>query len=163
MKISLRHANDSDKAFCRQVHHEAYRDVVVRQFGVWDEAQQDSFFDEGWRSSAHEVIDLDGMAIGCFSRHVCEDHIFLAEVQLLPQFQRRGIGTEIVRRQQNDAQNMGIPLRLRVLNENRARQLYERLGFVVSGETATHTLMEWKANHGPNRTVAPRGRGATSG
>jgi ribosomal protein S18 acetylase RimI-like enzyme len=45
-----------------------------------------------------------------------------------------------------EARARGVPVRLRVLKVNaRARAFYERLGFVQTGETETHTLMEWIA------------------
>ena len=92
MTINLRPATETDKWFCRRVHHEAYRDVVTRQFGRWDEAMQDAFFDKNWALSPHQVVELDGSPVGCFSREIKQDHIFLAEVQLLPEYQNRGIG-----------------------------------------------------------------------
>ncbi len=41
MEITLRLAGEDDKDFCRRTHHLAYRDVVMRQFGGWDDGQQD--------------------------------------------------------------------------------------------------------------------------
>jgi len=35
-----------------------------------------------------------------------------------------------------------LPVRLRVFRVNPARRFYERLGFVTTGETETHVLME---------------------
>lgn len=148
MTINLRPATESDKWFCRQAHHEAYRDVVTRQFGRWDETLQDAFFDEGWATSPHQIVELDGNPVGCFSREIKPDHI-IAEVQLLPAYQARGIGSTLVRLQQDEGAKLGMPVRLRVLKENRARRLYERLGFAVTGETETHTDMKWTARQTP--------------
>ena len=47
MDLKLRPATADEKDFCRQVHHLAYRDVVERQFGRWDESQQEVYFNEG--------------------------------------------------------------------------------------------------------------------
>ena len=39
------------------------------------------------------------------------------------------------------------PVTLQVLRANpRARALYERLGFVATGETAEHVLLRWDAD-----------------
>jgi GNAT superfamily N-acetyltransferase len=156
MTINLRPATETDKWFCRRVHHEAYRDVVTRQFGRWDEAMQDAFFDKNWALSPHQVVELDGSPVGCFSREIKPDHIFLAEVQLLPEYQNRGIGSSLVRQQQDEGAKLGVPVRLRVLKESRARRLYERLGLVVTGETETHTEMEWTTNKPLQATRYPR-------
>lgn len=40
------------------------------------------------------------------------------------------------------AESVGLPLRLRVLRENRAKALYARLGFVRTGGTESPVLME---------------------
>ena len=143
MKITLRTATEVDKAFCQQVHHEAYQDVVTRQFGEWNEEKSDWFFEQRWASLQCEVVLLDGIPVGCFSRQLNADHISIDEVEVLPAYQNHGIGTELVRRLQEVAMKLGVPVRLRVLKENIAQQLYKRLGFVVTGETDTHKLMEW--------------------
>lgn len=66
----------------------------------------------------------------------------IIEIQLLPEFQGHGIGTALLQRELRFADARGLPVRLQVLRENRARTLYERLGFRVCGETDTHFLME---------------------
>ena len=52
----------------------------------------------------------------------------------------RSFGQEVLRA-------AGLPVRLRVFRVNPASRLYERLGFVATGETDTHVLME----HGAGR------------
>lgn len=70
------------------------------------------------------------------------------QVELLPQFQGQGIGTELLVRQLDEARQLGLPVRLGVLRESRARnKLYERLGFAICGETETHYLMQWTSDH----------------
>jgi ribosomal protein S18 acetylase RimI-like enzyme len=56
------------------------------------------------------------------------------QIQLEPEFQSRGMGTEIVRNLQASAQAAGVRLTLKVLKVNPALRLYERLGFKVVGE-----------------------------
>ena len=48
MKLGRRPVAQADTEFARNAHHQAYHDVVVRQFGTWDEALQDKFFDGDW-------------------------------------------------------------------------------------------------------------------
>jgi len=42
--FSKRPATTADTEFARFTHHAAYHDVVVRQFGNFDERMQDNFF-----------------------------------------------------------------------------------------------------------------------
>jgi ribosomal protein S18 acetylase RimI-like enzyme len=63
-------------------------------------------------------------------------------VEILPAFRGRGLGSAIVRDLLAEAHARSVPVTLQVLKENpRARGLYERLGFAVTGETDTKHLM----------------------
>jgi len=67
--------------------------------------------------------------------------LFISSIELLPECQNRGIGTHLIKTVIQDAEAKGKRVALQVLKVNPARQLYERLGFVMTGETATHILM----------------------
>jgi ribosomal protein S18 acetylase RimI-like enzyme len=60
----------------------------------------------------------------------------------LPSHQGAGLGTLLLYSLLGEADAARAPIRLRVLRTNPARRLYERLGFAVAGESATHFLME---------------------
>ena len=62
-------------------------------------------------------------------------------IEILPEYQNRGVGSAVIRDVLAQAQAEGLPVGLQVLKVNPARRLYERLGFNVVGETATHYLM----------------------
>jgi hypothetical protein len=55
---------------------------------------------------------------------------------------RRGVGSAIVRDVLARGRAARMPVRLRVLRTNPARRVYERLGFAVTRESATHVEME---------------------
>ena len=69
------------------------------------------------------------------------DTLFLANLQILPEEQVNGLGTSIIKAILAQAHDKGIPLFLQVLKVNPALHLYERPGFVVSGEAETQNLM----------------------
>jgi ribosomal protein S18 acetylase RimI-like enzyme len=72
---------------------------------------------------------------------VREDHLFLSNVALLPRYQGRGLGTQLVRMVLAEGERRALPVRLQVLKANRVRRLYERLGLAVCGESETHFQM----------------------
>lgn len=139
--VTKRNATESDTTFARQAHHRAYHDVVVRQFGNWDEKMQDDFFDASWRPDTHEIISCDGSLCGyCAIEHTPE-RIFVHELVLLPEFQGKGIGSIILQTLIDDAARQRIPIKLQVLKENHAQSLYRKLGFTDTRSTDTHFEM----------------------
>jgi ribosomal protein S18 acetylase RimI-like enzyme len=62
---------------------------------------------------------------------------------VLPEFQNRGIGTTIIQWAIDQAVATQKALRLQVFKINPARRLYERMGFIETGEKETHIQMEW--------------------
>lgn len=134
-----------DFDFARLVHHSAYRDVVIRQFGSWDESLQDTFFIEKWKNGSHQFIVFAGERIGCLSVEYKPECVYLNELQILPEHQGKGLGSLVLRELQEKSRKLKLPLRLQVLRENYAAALYKRHGFVERSQTDTHILMEWKS------------------
>jgi GNAT superfamily N-acetyltransferase len=75
--------------------------------------------------------------------------LFIHEIQLLPEFQGQGIGSEILRDQIAKAKQLALPLKLKVLRKNRAQELYKRMGFVPYKETDIDIFMKWDAGSDP--------------
>jgi ribosomal protein S18 acetylase RimI-like enzyme len=125
------------------VHHQAYRDVVERQFGAWKLAAQDAYFQDGWDAAPHEIVECDGLPVGYVCVEDRPDLVYLRELVLLPEFHNRGIGTAVLRQVLSRAEGRGVPVQLQTLHANRAAALYRRLGFYEIGRTETHILFEW--------------------
>lgn len=144
MLLERRPATSSDTEFARISHHAAYRDVVCRQFGAWDEALQDQLFKEKWIPDQFEIVLCDGNPCGFLSVEDHPDHIYISEIVIAPQFQGRGIGSRLLNEERQRGREAESPLRLQVLRENRAIELYRRLGFKEYGTTETHIRMVWE-------------------
>ena len=134
-------ATESDREVVCDLNLRCYRELVVRQFGEWDEAFQRSHFDRKWGESTYRKIMVGGEMAGVLVVENHEDHVFLSEIQIDPGQQGRGLGRRVVSDLIEKAEKAGLPVRLRVLLQNRAKRLYERLGFVVTDRTETHYLM----------------------
>jgi ribosomal protein S18 acetylase RimI-like enzyme len=144
MNVRLRPAGADDKEFARGVHHEAFRDVVLRQFGRFGD-EQDTFFDADWDSQPKQIIEVDDEPAGYAQIVDDVDSFEVKQIVIAPAFQNRGAGTRIMSDVIERARARGRPVRLGVLFENHdARRLYERLGFRDIGRSDTHTLMEWR-------------------
>jgi ribosomal protein S18 acetylase RimI-like enzyme len=142
MKISRRPALDSDTAFAREAHHQAYRDIVERQFGSWSETDQDRFFASDWHDSRFEIILADGTPCGYLCVEDGDEDLHVREIVLLPTFQGQGIGTRLLSDVIERARARGVPVHLGTFPKNRALGLYRRLGFRETERSATHVLLE---------------------
>ena len=67
VNLSKRTAVEEDKELARSVHHLGYRDVVTRQFGEWNEAEQDGFFEGDWISGRFQILTSDSTPCGYLS------------------------------------------------------------------------------------------------
>lgn len=70
----------------------------------------------------------------------------IVEIVILTEYQCRGIGTQVLLEEISRARALNVPTMLRVLKENRAALLYNKLGFQEYDRTETHILMKWKDN-----------------
>lgn len=59
---------------------------------------------------------------------------FISQLWIKPSHQNKGIGTDIAQSVMRDAKTLDKYVRLYVLKTNRARRLYDRLGFIQYGE-----------------------------
>jgi GNAT superfamily N-acetyltransferase len=143
VKITLQAAGEADTDLARTTHHRAYHDVSIVQFGPWDEQAQDKFFDAGWASAAHEVVLCDGVPCGYVCIEERPGDIHVRELVIHPEFQNRGIGSHLLHRVMARATELRVPVRLGTFHKNRARFLYERLGFKEFDRDDTHILFEW--------------------
>jgi ribosomal protein S18 acetylase RimI-like enzyme len=135
---SLRPATADDYPFLYDLHVAAMKDYVARTWG-WDDAFQRKMFADKFRPEGSQVVVAGGRDVGVVERR--PDAWFIANIEIAPAAQGRGLGAAIVLDLLATAARDGLPVRLQVLKVNPARRLYERLGFAITGETPTHYLM----------------------
>ena len=142
MRYHLREAKPDDRAFAETLHEHCYKDVVIRQFGVWDVVFQKQSFEHKWHPEHFQIILSTGVAVGILSVEPKPDHLFLSEIQIDPSAQNQGIGSAILAGLFERARSLRVPIRLRVLRCSRAVGFYKRIGFRSYGQTDTHLLFE---------------------
>ncbi len=145
MNLSYRAAAPDDFPFLYNLHKQAMRDPVEETFGPWDEAWQAAYFQQHFNPAVLRIIQLDGKDVGVLYVQERAEELFLASLEIMPAYQRRGIGTVILRELIAEAKRQGKPVALQVLKANRAaRSLYQRMGFGVTGENDTHYIMAYE-------------------
>jgi ribosomal protein S18 acetylase RimI-like enzyme len=135
-EVELRQATWEDYDFLYDLLKTAMREHVERIW-VWDEHWQRERFERTFDPAENQIIVLHDVDT---RRH--EDEIFLARLYILPEYQGRGIGTQLIESLLVEARQEGLPVTLRVLTGNPAKRLYERLGFETVEEAVTHYMMK---------------------
>ena len=128
---SLRQATHDDYDFLYQLHVAAMREYVEATWG-WQEEWQQEYFARKFDPQNRQIIRIDDQDAGVIVVEQRIEELYIALIEILPAFQRRGVGASIVRQTINTAHSDGLPVSLHVLKTNDfALKLYERLGFFV--------------------------------
>jgi ribosomal protein S18 acetylase RimI-like enzyme len=139
---SLRPATARDREYLFSLHRATMRDVIERTWGTWDEAWQRAHFEARFDPPGISVITVEGRDVGTLWLERRPAELYVAEIQVSPEMQGRGIGTAVLLTVLARAGAEALPVTLQVLRANAgARRLYERLGFRVTGEAEPHVLM----------------------
>jgi GNAT superfamily N-acetyltransferase len=155
--VSCRTARDEDRTFAFAVKKAALRSYVEAIWG-WDEAVQVEFHRRDWEERRPDVIRLLDRDIGTIEIWRRDEDIHLGEFYIFPEFQKHGIGSELMTRLVSESDSRSVPIRLEVIKINPVQSLYLRFGFRVLGETKTHFRMEKMPNQSQDPTRTGRGR-----
>jgi len=140
--LVLRRATEADAELAYHVTERAMRDYVTATFGSWLEAEVRKNTSADACAGRSQVIELDSVPVGILNVERLPTHIQLHQLFILPEYQRQGVGTHLLRGILSDAATAGLPVRLRVLRCNPAKALYERHGFSVTSESPERFYME---------------------
>ena len=103
-------------------------------WGEWNEELQGRMFTHWFEPAQFQIVVVDGQDVGLISVERRPAQLFLATIEILPEYQNRGVGSAVLMAVLAQAQAEGLPVGLQVLKVNPARRLYERLGFSVVGK-----------------------------
>jgi GNAT superfamily N-acetyltransferase len=141
-EFSLRSAKIEDAPLFYSVIDRTMRQFIIDTWGKWDEERVQKESQEHSISPNAQIIEVQGMPAGVFLVDRHSTYIELQQIYLLPEYQRQGIGTKLIQGLITEAQQLQIPVRLRVLVVNSAKNIYEQLGFIVTEETSEFFFME---------------------
>ena len=154
--VQLRPVLESDNVFLLSVYGST-REEELNQV-EWAEGQKEMFlrwqldlqrreYEARFPDAAYDIILIDEQPAGRIWVGADDEQVRLLDIALLPQFQNRGVGTELVRRLIKESAKQGKALRhmVFVLNNN-AERFYERLGFKPIEDFGAYKHMEWRSN-----------------
>ena len=142
--LTLRKAGKEDSEFAYCTKRAAFRQYVEQAWGCWDEVEQRQLHDQRFKVFDFRVVSVAGADVGIMAVTTAPDYVTVHQIFLLPQYQGNQIGRRCMMLIGEEARQLDLPVRLQVLKVNpRAFAFYKLLGFVRTGETDTHDLMEW--------------------
>lgn len=143
--VALRPATPDDLTSLFELYCAAFRSQIEQMWG-WDDEWQRDNFQRTYQSSSTSVVQVAGQAVGYLQTELSADQLYLRNIALQAEAQGRGIGALVVQQLQQLAASKGVPVKLRVfLNNPRALQFWERMGFLAEGQTDVHVEMSWPA------------------
>jgi ribosomal protein S18 acetylase RimI-like enzyme len=142
-KIALRPTTHHDVEFAWHLYRGLMK-PLTEELLEWDDALQRRFIERDLASGDASIITIEGQAAGWIQVRETEHRISILQLYLLPKFQSRRAGTSIIHELIARARQTDRHLVLEVMKNNRARRLYERLGFVVTGQSAHKLNMAWR-------------------
>lgn len=106
---------------------------------------QTAHFRRNYPDASYDIILKDGAPAGRLYVAQEADEMRVLDIALLPDFRGQGIGTTLLQCLMAEVAERRIPLRLHVERHNRARRLYERLGFHAITDSGVYLEMEYRA------------------
>lgn len=143
LELTLKAANDEDFDYVYSLSELTMRSCVETDLGDCFEKVARPTIRKLLARSLFSKIYVDGVVVGAVAYEMHSEHIQLEEIYLEPAMQRRGLGTELMKRLVERSKLLALPIRLHVLASNPARALYERLGFAVTRSTSAVIYMEY--------------------
>lgn len=114
----------------------------IRKMWDWEEAYQRAVHDRNYAAKPFFAIKKSGKDIGTLSFQAGTRYVRFGEFYILPEFQRRGMGSMILSHCIALADRMKMPMRLEYLHWNPVGSLYSRQGFREIGRSEIHVFLE---------------------
>lgn len=151
--IELRAETDEDVPFLKDLYASS-REREMALLAGWSDAQKREFLDQqfaaqrayyrkNYPDARYDVIERDGQAIGRLYVAVLRRQINLMDITLRPGERNGGIGTRLCQDVLDEGAATGKIVSLHVEDDNPARRLYDRLGFVEIAAVTFYKLMHF--------------------
>lgn len=152
--LALRPSQANDEAFLERVFRSAREDLLqlnlpgnMLELMLRQQYQlQQQAYSRQWPDACSWIIQAMGLPVGKIMLAQHQQAVHIVDIAFLPEERSKGRGSVLLKELQLVVAQHQLCLSLAVDNRNwRARKLYESLGFVTSGSTATHDFMQWRA------------------
>lgn len=141
--ITLCPANSGDLEFAWGLYRLLMK-PLTEELLEWSDERQRQLVARDILSGQASILAVNDQNVGWVHMRESDTEIELCQLHIIPEMQNRGIGSTIVKRFLSRAQTNEKKMTLEVMKNNRARSLYERLGFIQTGENQFKIKLEWR-------------------
>ncbi len=144
--FSLRKATSEDLKFLFEVSTLAMKPTVLainpdKEFNQTEEFEK---YKDKFVPAEIEIIQFEGQNVGRLRVVRSADSIYIGGIQILPEFQGKGIGSAIFENLIQEANELDVPIILEVHDVNKdAIRFYENLGFKAGQKVGNQTIMTY--------------------
>ena len=149
--LVLRAITDADQPFLYQLYASTREEELA--IVPWSEEQkqtflafqfnaQHTFYQSQFKDACFWVIEQASVPIGRLYLDRRTDEIRIIDIALMPDYRDRGIGTALLNTVLTEGQTNNQSVTIHVEQNNRALNLYHRLGFTQIGKEGVYFLME---------------------
>ena len=141
-KINIRPITKNDYSFGFFVMQETLKEYIEKTWG-WNKKIQKNYYRQNFSLKDQYIIELDTIKIGWLKYAENIEKIEIDKIFLLPKYQNKGIGSEIITNLITLGKSKKLSIELQVLKINiKARKFYKKLGFMEYKKTDTHIKMK---------------------
>ncbi|MDB4992317.1 MAG: uncharacterized protein JWL75_562 [Parcubacteria group bacterium] len=144
--VSLRQATKDDLSFLFTVLTEAMKPVVkiLNPDKVFDQEDERKKHEAEFVPEQIEVIQYENKDVGRLRVVRTDESIYIGGIQILPEYQGKGIGTAIFTNLIQESEQSGLPIALKVHDVNeQALNFYRNLGFIPGEKVKDQTMMRY--------------------
>lgn len=140
--IKLKPYTDDDYEFVYEIKKNSYKKYVEECWGSWIEEDQRKYFEtfiSAVKDNAYIIMDGE-KKIGFYNGEILENGNYeVGNICIIPEYQGKGIGSKVLKDIIEKYKDKDIEIQY--FKQNPVGKLYERLGFIHSGETEFHYQM----------------------
>jgi len=136
MNYDVRPATSDDYAYCYRLTKRNMYELFCKHWGGWVPTE----FRKGFIVEDVSIVIIAGKRAGFLSTKKKHTSVYIDNIQLSPVRQGQGIGTKLLNNLIATYSKVGIFLT--TFDDNPAKRLYERLGFVVVERNGMTVKME---------------------
>ena len=119
------------------------RDFAIQNWGTWHDQDSKNAAIQDTKLGKIQIVYVGNEKAGTLQYETTESEILVNQIYLLPPFQNRGIGGEIISNLQEKSRESNLPIKLSVLRVNSATEFYFKKSFVIEKETVERVFLQY--------------------